>query len=159
MALTFKTAELIKVCEDAIGRQVNAAAAHEKAKAAAREKHRAKWEADNMPRVRTLRDYLSKCLKNGTPPLSFEACNIMGVADGYRRAIAFFEEGGDGGIYAPRGTYINAERWRSLVAILKAHQLDTITAHQVKELGYHPKDLERLFADALTMGAAVKSSK
>lgn len=156
MALTFKTTDLIKVAQAAIDGKAKALAKYEADKYEARFKYQQKWVDANTERVRELRDFLSKCLRNGTVPTTKAARRIMGQIDGYKYdGVSFFDGGGDGGMTAPRGTYIDANRWTSLIALLKAHKLDTITAHQIKELGYHPKDLERLFSDAVIAGAAV----
>lgn len=156
MALTFKTTDLIKVAQAAIDGKAKALAKYEADKYDARLKYQRKWADANTERVRELRDFLSKGLRSGTVPTTKAVRRIMGQTDGYSSAgVHFFDSSGDGSLTAPRGIYIDADRWQSLIPLLKAHKLDTVTAHQLKELGYHPKDLEKLFRDAVTAGAAV----
>jgi hypothetical protein len=108
--------------------------------------------------VRELRDYLTRSIKNDTPPLHSEVKRILGAENvSYREAVQLFVPGGDGGV-SKRGTaYWREDELDGMSELLRAHQGDIITAHQLKELGTHPRDLEKLFRAASVAGAAVSS--
>ncbi|WNO26374.1 hypothetical protein SEA_DEENASA__54 [Mycobacterium phage Deenasa] len=155
MALTFKTSQLIELLDDITTAH---AAAEDKYKAdcvAAREAYRDEWWSGHIDQVRALRDYLTKSIKNGTPPLNSEARRIMGQMDRYRDGIELFIPGGESNVTKYSAAYYRPDEIAGLKAILTAHQGDTITAFQLKELGTHPKDLEKLFRIAVQAGIGV----
>lgn len=151
MALTFKTANLLELVDGIV------AAAHAEDERYAREciearaAYKRKWWGDRKPRVRDLRDHLTKCLKNDTPPTESDVRRIMGT----QSTVSWFSEGGDGNVKRSGSGYWRVDQLAGLAELLRAHQGDTITAHQLKELGTHPRDLESLFRAASVAGAAV----
>lgn len=159
MALTFKTADLLKLITDI----TDAAAAEDErytaACAEARAQYMLDWYTDHVDDVRALRDYLSKCLKAGTVPRHDKAVQVAPrlKAGRYDAAIQLFVGGGDGGVIKTAAGYYRVDELAGIAAILRAHQLDTITAYQLKELGTHPRDLQKLFSVASVAGVAVSS--
>lgn len=155
MALTFKVAELIKLLDDITTAHHAAEDKYKTDCAAARASYAAKWQSDNRENVRALRDYLTKSLKNDTPPLHSEARRLMGQNTGYRDELNLFIPGGDSNVGKNAAAYYRMDEIAGLSSLLKAHQGETVTAYQLKELGTHPKDLEKLFRVAVQAGVAV----
>lgn len=156
MTLTFKTADLLAVIDKIIASRDAAAAKYKADCEAAIAQYRKEWLADNTEKVRKLRDYLSESLKKAVPPLHSEARRIMEQTDGYRSSgVSFFTPGGDGNVKQESLGYYHDYELVSLAELLRAHQLETVTAHQLKELGTHPRDLAKLFQAAVKAGAAV----
>lgn len=157
MALTFKVAALLEVIDGVVTAQDEAETTYVADCAAARKAYQQQWEDDNTTRVRELRNYLSECLRNGKPPLTAEARAIVGPDNHtrYDSGISFFTPGGDAGVKRNDPGYYHMDELDGLAALLRAHVGETVTAHQLKELGTHPRDLEKLFRTAATAGAAV----
>lgn len=155
MALTFKVADLIKLLDDITTAHYAAENKYNQDCAAARETYATEWWSDNRENVRALRDYLTKSLKNNTPPLHAEARKLMGQVSRYRDELSLFVPGGDSNVSKASAVYYRMDEIAGLSSLLKAHQGETVTAYQLKELGTHPKDLEKLFRAAVQAGVAV----
>ena len=156
MALTFKTAELLATIEGVQQSIIAADQRYEAAKTQARTDARNKWWNSHREDVRALRDYLTRSLKNDTPPLTVEAKQLMHQRDGYSNDdVRLFHGAGDSGISRPSIGYQRPDQLDGLAALLRAHVGDTVTAYQLKELGVHPRDLEKLFRAAAVAGAKV----
>ncbi len=153
MALTFKVSGLLEIIDG-----IAAAAAAEEQRYTtecieARATYKRRWWADRKNQTRELRDHLTKCLKNDVAPTESEVRKIMGT----QSTVSWFSEGGDGNVSKKALGYYRMDELRGLGALLKAHIGDTVTAHQLKELGIHARDLEKLFRAAVEAGASVKS--
>lgn len=158
MALTFKTDALLGLITTTISGITDADDAYKLACTEARHQYREDWWNDNVRLVRSLRDHLTQCLRNDRPPTTDDARAIMQDTDCFRSSgVRFFDGGGDGGVSKPKVAYYSVEGLESLAVLLRAHTLETVTAHQLKELGIHPRDLERLFRAAVSTGAAVSA--
>ncbi|OMB79238.1 hypothetical protein [Mycolicibacterium conceptionense] len=155
MALTFKVAGLIQLLDDCTTAHYAAVDKYKQDCTAAREAYTAEWWSENRENVRALRDYLTKSLKNNTPPLHSEARKILGQNTRYRDEINLFIPGGDSNVSKNSAAYYRMDEIAGLSSLLKAHQGETVTAYQLKELGTHPKDLEKLFRVAVEAGVAV----
>lgn len=77
---------------------------------------------------------------------------------GVQSPVTWFTEGGDGNVSKAKSGFWRMDELAGMAELLRAHQEPTITAHQLKELGTHPKDLERLFRTAAAAGAKVAPS-
>lgn len=153
MALTFKVTNLIEIIDGI----TDAALAEEQRYAAecieARANYKKRRWADRKDQTRDLRDHLTKCLKNDVAPTESEVRKIMGTQSTHH----WFVEGGDSNVNKKALGYYRLDEMRGLAALLKSHIGDTVTAHQLKELGIHARDLEKLFRAAVEAGAPVKS--
>jgi hypothetical protein len=155
MALTFKVADLIKLLDDITTAHYAAEDKYKQDCMEARQAYTAEWWSDNRENIRALRDYLTKSIKNNTPPLQSEARKIMGQASRYRDELSLFIPGGDSNVSKTSAAYYRTDELAGLSSLLRAHQGETVTAYQLKELGTHPKDLEKLFRVAVQAGVAV----
>lgn len=152
MALTFTTAGLIQILDGILDAKLadeqRYAAECEQARAA----YKRKWWGNRRPETRQLRDYLTKCLRNDEPPESEIVRTFRGRSDS--NDSWWFTEAGDASVSKPAFGYYRADELKGLRELLKAHTGDTVTAHQLKELGTHSRDLEKLFRAAVTAGAS-----
>lgn len=155
MPLTFKTADLIALIDQIVSAKHAEDARYDADVAAAKHEHQQQWWDDNRERIRELRDYLTKSLKADTPPGNDQAKRIMGREARYSDDVQFFVPANGSSVDRKQIGYYRIDELEGLSALLKAHQSGTVTAHQLKELGTHPKDLEKLFRAAVQAGAAV----
>lgn len=153
MALTFQTSTLISIIDSIIADVKAADDEYAEAKKAARDQHRDEFLRDGMPRVRHLRDYLTRCLSSDTPPDHSTAKMVYGVDERYNNGIRFFTPGGDSGVLRRSTVYARIDELQGIAELLRAHHEPTITSYQLKELGTHPRDLEKLFRAAALAGA------
>lgn len=157
MALTFKTADLLAVIDGITTAKAAEDARYAQDCADARAQHVVDWNNEHIEEIRALRDYLSVQLRRGLPP---RHSAVKRMAPGLlvsRDYVQFFVGGGDGGISKLPIGYSRPDELEGMAALLRAHIGDTITAHQLKELGTHPRDLAKLFQAASVAGAAVAS--
>lgn len=153
MPLTFNVPGLIKMLDDVQAAVAKADARYAKDCEAARKKHHDEW-SKNKEGMRALRDYLTKSLKNDTPPTSEAAKEASGQTNNWSSEGVKFFIPGDGGVSRQPLGYVREDELAGMRALLAAHQGDTITATQLKELGTHPRDLQKLFRAATLAGVA-----
>lgn len=160
MALTFKTAALIEVIDGIVAAHHSEQERVATDKIKARAAHERKWIEQNTPRVRALRDYLTKSLKSGVPPTTAEARRIMEQLHkgSGSNGVYLFAEGGEGDVVSARNLFYRLDELEGMAELLRAHTEPTVTAHQLKELGTHQRDLEKLFR-AATVAKAVAAAK
>lgn len=156
MALTFNVARLLELVDTITAAKDAEEERYAAECAKARAKYEAQWWTAHREPVRKLRDYLTKSLKADKPPLHDVARSMFGDT-GYRGELQMFAPGGDGNVNRRALGYYRSDELEGLGALLRAHLGDTVTAHQLKELGTHPKDLAKLFRAATEAGAVVAS--
>ncbi|AGT12790.1 hypothetical protein PHELEMICH_53 [Mycobacterium phage Phelemich] len=151
MSVTFKTQALIDAAESVIALHDEAVAEWERKTAAHQARHRDLWWENNRERVTALRNYLTRSLKNDTPPTNKEANRLMATTSGY---VQFFVPTGEPSGDKPDGYYVkNLGDLPGLVAMLQAHTGDTISANELKLVGYDR--LTQLFQLAAAAGGRV----
>ncbi|QBI96414.1 hypothetical protein SEA_DONNY_56 [Mycobacterium phage Donny] len=151
MSVTFKTQSLIDAAESVIKLHDEAVAEWKRQTDAHQANHRDQWWEDNRERVTALRNYLTRSLKNDTPPTNREANRIMNTSSGY---VQFFVPVGEPNGDKPDGYHVrNLGDLVGLVAMLKAHTGETISANELKLVGYDR--LTQLFQLAAAAGGRV----
>ncbi|ADX31973.1 hypothetical protein TPA2_gp59 [Tsukamurella phage TPA2] len=155
---TFQKTALIDAAETAI-------AAAEKARAeyvAACDKAVLKAQTEelekNTPRLRALRDFLTKSLKTGALPTYEAACKAAGVRERYSSSMAELFATTDFDsvrrhVKRPGG-WLNestVDEYRGMVKVLKSMAEDTISTSALKTMGF--VKLEPLFSVAARAGA------
>ncbi|AKF14625.1 hypothetical protein AVJ28_gp56 [Mycobacterium phage Baee] len=151
MSVTFKTQSLIDAAESVIKLHEDAVAEWERQTAAHQAQHRDQWWENNRDRVTALKNYLTRCIKNDTPPTSKEAERLMASRSGY---VQFFVPTGEPSGDKPDGYFVrNLGDLAGLVAMLKAHTGETISANELKLVGYDR--LTQLFQLAAAAGGRV----
>ncbi|QDH91834.1 hypothetical protein SEA_PHRAPPUCCINO_159 [Mycobacterium phage Phrappuccino] len=150
--ITFRTTELAKVVQRAIDSHAEALRDYNRQADQHRRAHRRQWLADHAAQVKAHRDYLTRCLRNGTAPTSAG----VRTATGMSAADLVYDEVGD---YVIRRLFGNppvlpTAEYQGLVELLKAHTGETISANQLHALGFRTSRLQQLFRDAATGAAA-----
>lgn len=160
MTIEFKTADLIAAAQKVIDRKGAAEAEYKAAVAQAKAAHRAEWLQTNTAVVRALRDYLSACLRNGAAPDPAEIKKRVGT-DRYGNTVSkhwIYDGFSDGDVPRPAGLYSNTHELPGLIELLKAHTGDTVTANQLRNLGFKSSSVTDLFRD-VAAAAAAKNAK
>lgn len=155
MTITFRTDALITAAQSAIDAYDADKATYDAEVDTYLAAHRYHWVANNRGDVRRLRDALTKALKSG------------GVIDlqGTRKAVnggsdlenLFYQPPTDyqiGNAVGRNPSEHGLRGYRGLIELLKAHTEDTITASQLKVIGY--SDLTALFTAAVRNGGEAK---
>lgn len=151
MSMTFSTSALIEAAEKVLKQHRDAVEQWQRQTAAYQAEHRDTWWSENHDKIVALRNYLTRCLKNNTPPDQSEACRLMASRNGY---ISFYSSPGEPGGDKPAGYYVrNVGSLPGLVAMLKAHTGETISANELKLVGYDK--LTDLFTLAAAAGGRV----
>lgn len=159
---TFQKSALIEAANIAIEAAVTArdswSAAQDKAELVAQAK-----ELDaNMPKLRALRDFLTKSLKNGVLPTYEQACTAAGVQGRYSSSLAevFATTDFDSvrrHVKRPAG-WLNEntlDEYRGMVKVLTSMAEDTISTSALKTMGF--VKLEPLFSSAARAGGLAAS--
>lgn len=159
---TFQKSALIEAANVAITAAEKAieayAAACDNAEATARRKDHETSEK----KLRALRDFLTKSLKNGTLPTYEEACKAAGVRNRYSSALAeafvtddFSSVRRD--IKRPADWMNDAtiSEYRGMVKVLESMSEDTVSTSTLKTMGF--VKLEPLFSTAARAGALASS--
>lgn len=151
MSITFKTQSLITAAYQALKNYERDRAAWERKKTKFVADHRAAWVGEKRPQVIALRDALTKALKANAV---VEYDSIADVASKIRsHGLSYI-------CYSPPSPYEIGQEigsrpgiptgFQGLIELLKAHTGDTITANQLKLLGY--TNLTGLFNAAVKAG-------
>lgn len=156
-SITFDKAVLIGTAESALATHAKADAAYQAAKQAYRDEHNPPSRREN---IIALRDALSAFIKTKRAPTSQDAKDWRRLAGEDYLSNLYDREVSDNevrnNVDRPAG-WMPADRaasYRGLIAMLKAHVGDTITANQLKLFGY--TNLEALFRTAATDPGGVK---
>lgn len=155
MTITFKTEALIAAAQKAIDNHADDLMVYEARKNSLLAEHRAAWVAERREGVVRLRDALTKALKSAGP---IEISAIRKAAnDGNDIEHLFYTAPGSYEINNAIGNKPEAygiKSYAGLIELLKAHTGETITANQLKVLGYDK--LTGLFTDAVRAGGESK---
>ncbi|CPU00360.1 Uncharacterised protein [Mycobacteroides abscessus] len=152
MSLVFTTKTLITAAEKAIKNHNTALARWEQDRDDYLRAHQQAWIKTSLPRVRELRTTLTEMLKPGkaiTLKQIRDAANAGNDIEGL-----FYNPPSEARIKGEIGSKpsLNIDHYRGLIDLLKAHTGQTISASQLKMVGYD--SLTELFRDALgTEGA------
>ena len=155
---TFQKDALIEAANTAIDAAVKArealTTAQDKAVLAAKTRE----EEINTPKLRALRDFLTKSLKSGTLPTYDQACRAAGVRERYSSSMAelFVTVDFDNvrrQIKKPAGWLPEAtiDEYRGMVKVLESMAEETINTTALKTMGF--VKLEPLFSSAARAGA------
>lgn len=160
MPLTFKTAELIETIEKVQRTIIEVNEEFEANNKQALTEAREEWWGQHKEDVRALRDYLTRSIKNDTPPLTEDGKTLMKQERGWSsEGVKLFHGAGDSGVKRRVIAYQQPEALDGLLALLQAQQGENITDNQLKGLGYHPRDLATLFRATTVRVAAAAEAK
>jgi hypothetical protein len=149
-AITFSTTELIEAAEKVLDAKKAAIEDFQRREGEWFAQHKADWIKYNEPNIKALRDYLTKCLRNNQAPSTKDLERIIGPARGYRNGgdDRFFYSRPMSTINKPMAAYADPEGdLAALVEMLKANQADTVSASQLRNLGFKSRSIVALFRD------------
>lgn len=147
MPVTFKTQGLIDAAQEALDGHVKADAVYQKLLDQYRADKAA--ERDMLPRMRALRDELSRLIKAGKQPTRADAQRFKRLAQEDYLSSFYVGELSDStirqNVNRPAGWLIEQQvaSYQGLIKMLQAHTEETISANQLKLFGY--TNLELLF--------------
>jgi len=153
MSLTFTTESLIDAAKAAIKNNEAELAEWERKREKFLIEHAAVWNEKQRPQVKALRSALTDMLKSSKPIHLADVRRAAGLHD---LELPFYTPPSDHHISAAIGQKPtpNNDMLRGLIGLMEAHTGDTISANQLKLLGYDK--LQWLFqAAAATPGAVV----
>ena len=145
MSLVFKVAKLREAAESAVKLHEAARTQYDHDVAAYRLQYREDWKLNHMEGVGRLRDYLSRCIKSNTVPEHSTARKALGKSD-----LKLYSQPSPGGTTVPQPPGYHNPRIgtiRAMVSFLDAYEGDTITAAQLKVVGFD--DLASLYREAV----------
>ena len=159
---TFQKTALIEAANTAI----DAAEKAREAWTAAQDKAVLKAQTEelekNTPKLRALRDFLTKSLKTGTLPTHEAACKAAGVRERYSSSLAELFATVDFDhvkrhVERPAGWLNQAtiDEYRGMVKVLESMAEETISTSALKTMGF--VKLEPLFSTAARAGALASS--
>lgn len=152
MSVMFKTQSLIEAAQSILDRKKAAGEEWEAMLAEYYDEHYDTWFKNHTEGVRELRDYLTKCLKERKNPDQATALGLMAQKDYLR---FYSKPSSPNGLDTPAGLnpghYVGS--LPGLIRMLKAHTGDTITANELKLVGYDK--LTHLFAAAAEAGGRI----
>lgn len=155
MPVQFKTADLLDSARKIVNRKAQAKVEFEKTHARNAVRHREEWLKQNTPNIKALRDYLTKCLRNGTTPTEKGAGEALGRCHGGmdtygRLKDEAWQYGGYNSANTTRPPGYGADQANELpglISLLEAHQDETISPHQLANMGIKGRLVAQLFRD------------
>jgi len=156
MSLVFTKKSLINAAEKAIKNREGEINEWQKKIDTFRVEHARTWNDKNRERLVTLRNVLTRELKL-TGPVTMAAINKDVPNVGYLSDLFYFGPG-DYELNQKAGHKPNESviaTYQGLIELMQAHTGDTISANQLKVLGY--TNLTALFNDAVRAGGEVKT--
>lgn len=147
--IEFPVADLIAGARKVLDAHRAAKAEVEAAEVTYREQHQADWLKHHTERIRLLRDHLTVCLRKGTVPRMEDINHKIGPAERYTSLDGrFFYPGvGMSNVHKPPAYHADTTDLAALVEMLETHTGDTVTASQLRNLGFKSKSVISLFRD------------
>lgn len=159
--VTFKVDDLIQAARTILIAKERAVEQYRTIEAQYLANNKAQWFESREDNIRKLRDYLTKSLRNKTVPRTADINHFLGgTPRTYNGADSrwLYETPGMYDLQKPPGYNANTDGLGALVAMLEAHQGQTVSATQLRNLGFKGSAVLTLFRDVWAAEQATRKA-